>query len=55
MPLQVNGLGVSTTESKTAGTLLPQTSIIVGVVGAAAALAHSTVSAPFAGTTGAVG
>ena len=52
MPSHVNGFGVSTVLTKTAGILFPQTSVTTGVTGASAATKHSTVEPPFTGTTG---
>ena len=55
MPSQLNGLGLSTVDTNTAGTLLPHTSATTGVVGAVASARHSTVDEPGAGATGKVG
>ena len=54
MPSQLNGLGLSTVDTRTAGTLLLQLSVTTGVAGAVASARHSTVDAPSAGTTGSV-
>ena len=54
MPSQVRGLGLSTVDTNTAGTLLPQLSVTTGVAGATASERHSTVDEPSAGTTGGI-
>jgi hypothetical protein len=54
VPSHVIGFGVLTVLTNTAGTLLPQASVTVGVVGATASDAHATVEAPLAGSTGEV-
>ena len=52
MPSQVNGSGVSIVLTNTAGMLVPQASITIGVTGGTASTRHSTVEPASAGTTG---